>query len=79
MKYKRRSKKTKVMSKKEVKNQEEENLSSVKQNQPNHFAVSIELISATLEYLNTQPRGQVNQIATALERSQPIYIEKNKI
>lgn len=64
------------MSKKEVKNQEGENLSSVNQNQPNHVAVSIELISATLEYLNTQPRGQVNQIATALERSQPIYIEK---
>ena len=37
--------------------------------------VPAELVDAILAYLNLQPRGQVNAIATALENCQTVVIQ----
>ena len=44
---------------------------------PNAVVVSIDVVEALLKYLNTQPRGVVNQLAVALERSRPVHIKQD--
>lgn len=43
--------------------------------EPNAAIVHLDLLKATIQYLNSKPRGEVNNIATALEASKLITLE----
>lgn len=45
--------------------------------QPNAVVVPMQVMQAVLKYLNTQPRGAVNQLAVALEKSTPVHIKQD--
>ena len=44
--------------------------------QPNAVVVSMQVMQAVLKYLDTQPRGVVNQLAVALEQSRPVHVKQ---
>ena len=58
-----------IMSK-EVQGPEQEEV------QPNAVVVSMQVMQAVLKYLDTQPRGVVNQLAVALEQSRPVHVKQ---
>jgi len=47
--------------------------------QPNAVVVSMQVVQALLQYLDTQPRGAVNQLAIALEQSRPVHIKEDAV
>ncbi len=53
----------------EVKVKEEET------QQPNAAVVRMDVLQAVFEYLNTKPRGEVNDLFIALQQSNPVIID----
>jgi hypothetical protein len=47
--------------------------------QPNAAVISMQLLQALLQYLDTQPRGAVNQLAMALEQSRTVHIKEDAV
>ena len=41
------------------------------------YEITEEVLRAVINYLNLQPRGQVNNLVLALEQSKPIEEEEN--
>jgi hypothetical protein len=52
-----------------------ENQNEVAKQEPNAAVVDLKVLQATVQYLNSRPRGEVNNLATALENSKLVTLE----